>query len=76
MAEGACCVMVRPMYVYLVRLDQTVRCECGHRLNKPAVAIVDNEEHARELERMGYQRAHQEVEEHDRGSDGCGAGSR
>jgi hypothetical protein len=60
-AEGACCVMIRLERVADGRLS---------------AATVDTEEHARELERMGYQRVHQEVEEHDRGSDGCGAGSR
>ena len=46
----------------MVRLE---RVEDGRR----SVAMVDTEERARELERMGYQRM-QEVEEHDRGSDG------
>jgi len=49
------------MFVYLVRIDEQ---------DRPSRAIVDNEEHARELEQLGYQRVYQEVEEHDRGSDG------
>ena len=53
----------------MVRLE---RVEGGRR----SKATVDTEERARELERLGYQRVHQEVEEHDRGGDGCGAGSR
>lgn len=40
------------------------RTEDGRR----SKATVDTEEHARELEQLGYQRV-QEVEEHDRGDD-------
>jgi hypothetical protein len=47
----------------MVRLE---RVEGGRH----SMATVDTEEWARELERMGYQRVHQEVEEHDRGSGG------
>ena len=55
------------MLVYMVRIDEQ---------DRPSRAIVDNEEHARELEQLGYQRVYQEVEEHDRGSNGRGSGSR
>jgi hypothetical protein len=47
----------------MVRLERT---EDGRR----STAMVDTEEWARELERMGYQRVYREVEEHDRGSGG------
>ena len=60
-AEGAGCMMVR-----------LERVEDGRR----SVATVDTEEQARELEQLGYQRVRQEGDGHDRGSDGCGAGSR
>ena len=54
-AGGARCVMVR-----------LERVEDGRR----SKATVDTEERARELERLGYQRVHQEVEEHERGGGG------
>ena len=60
-AEGACCVMIRLERVADGRLS---------------AATVDTEEQARELEQLGYERVRQEGDEHDRGSDGCGAGSR
>lgn len=52
----------------MVRLE---RVEDGQR----SVAIVDTEEHARELEQLGYQRVRQEGDGHDRGNDGRGAGN-
>lgn len=60
-AEGACCVMIRLERVADGRLS---------------AATVDTEEQARELEQLGYERVRQEGDGHDRGSDGCGAGSR
>ena len=60
-AGGARCVMVR-----------LERVEDGRR----SVAMVDTEERARELEALGYERVRQEGDGHDRGSDGCDAGSR
>lgn len=39
-------------------------------------ATVDSESKAQELEQLGYQRVRQEGDGHDRGSDGCDAGSR
>ena len=60
-AEGACCVMIRLERVADGRLS---------------AATVDTEEQARELEQLGYQRVRQEGDGHDRGSDGCDAGSR
>lgn len=60
-AEGACCVMIR-----------LERVADGRR----SVATVDTEEQARELEALGYERVRQEGDGHDRGSDGCDAGSR
>ena len=53
----------------MVRLE---RVEDGRR----SVAMVDTEERARELEALGYERVRQEGDGHDRGSDGCDAGSR
>jgi hypothetical protein len=53
----------------MVRLE---RVEDGRR----SEATVDSEAKARELEQLGYERVRQEGDEHDRGSDGCGAGSR